>query len=124
MAPDDTPHTPTHSPRSASHQAARLEDIGAEASRLIQHAKADNTRRAYQADWKDFSAWCEKYLRVPLPATPETVAYYLADRSLELKTSTLQRRLAAIAVAHCTAGFESPTKSAQVKLVWAGIRRE
>jgi integrase len=52
------------------------------------------------------------------------VAYYLADRSQDLKTSTLQRRLATIAEAHRAAGHEPPTRHAQVKLVWAGIRRE
>jgi site-specific recombinase XerD len=48
----------------------------------------------------------------------------LADRSQDLKTRTLQRRLATISEAHRTAGHESPTKHGQVKLVWAGIRSE
>ena len=112
------------SPKAAKHHATRLEEIGTEASRYLEQSKASNTRRAYRADWADFSEWCEKYRRSPLPASPDTVAYYLADRSQELKTSTLQRRLATIAEAHRAAGLESPTKSAQVKLVWAGIRRE
>lgn len=112
------------SPTGAKHQATRLEDLGAEATKYIQQSKAENTKRAYRADWEDFSAWCEKYRRSALPATPDTVAYYLADRSQDLKTSTLQRRLATIAEAHRAAGVESPTKAAQVKLVWAGIRRE
>jgi site-specific recombinase XerD len=111
-------------PTGAKHQATRLEDIGAEATKYVQQAKSENTRRAYTADWADFSSWCEKYRRTPLPALPDTVAYYLADRSQDLKTSTLQRRLATISEAHRIAGFESPTRSAQVKLVWAGIRRE
>lgn len=111
-------------PKAARHHAARLEEIGEEAGRYLEQSKADNTRRAYRADWADFSAWCEKYRRSPLPASPDTVAYYLADRSQQLKTSTLQRRLATIAEAHRTAGVGSPTKAAQVKLVWAGIRRE
>ena len=52
------------------------------------------------------------------------MAYYLADRSLDLKTSTLKRRLATIAEAHKAANLESPTKNAQVRYVWAGICRE
>jgi site-specific recombinase XerD len=111
-------------PRAAESQAARLEDIGAKAASYIEKSKAENTRRAYRADWQDFAAWCEKFRRAALPASPDTVAYYLADRSQDLKTSTLQRRLATIAEAHRTAGCEAPTRHAQVKLVWAGIRRE
>ena len=52
------------------------------------------------------------------------MAYYLADRSQDLKTSTLKRRLATISEAHRAAGVESPTKLTQVKYVWAGICRE
>ena len=111
-------------PKAAQHHATRLEEVGDRATRFVANSKADNTLRAYRADWADFAAWCEKYRRPSLPAAPETVAYYLADRSQDLKTSTLQRRLATIAEAHRAAGVESPTKSAQVKLVWAGIRRE
>ncbi|AWM39153.1 integrase [Gemmata obscuriglobus] len=114
----------TSSPKEAKHHAERFEDIGSEADRYVEKSRAPNTRRAQRSDWKDFSSWCAKYARSPLPAAPDTVAYYLADRSQELKTSTLQRRLMSISDAHRTAGFDSPTKSAQVKLVWAGIRRD
>jgi site-specific recombinase XerD len=111
-------------PNVAKQQATRLEEIGEDATRYLEQSKAPNTRRAYAADWADFTAWCEKYRRGSLPASPDTVAYYLADRSQDLKTSTLQRRLATITEAHRAAGLESPNKSAQVRLVWAGIRRE
>jgi site-specific recombinase XerD len=39
------------------------------------------------------------------------------------KPSTLTRRISAISQAHQIAGFETPTKSAKVRLVMAGIRR-
>jgi site-specific recombinase XerD len=111
-------------PQGASHQAARLEELGAKASAYIDNAKAENTKKSYRSDWADFAAWCEKYRRPSMPASPDTVAYYLADRSQDLKTSTLQRRLSTIAEAHRAAGVESPTKHAQVRYVWAGICRE
>jgi site-specific recombinase XerD len=115
---------PALKPRAAEHHAARLEDLGTKAASYIEKSKAANTRRAYRADWQDFARWCGKFRREPLPASPDTVAYYLADRSQDLKVSTLQRRLATIAEAHRAAGHELPTRHAQVKLVWAGIRRE
>lgn len=115
---------PALRPRAAEHHAARLGELGAKAADYVENSKAANTRRAYRADWQDFAAWCKKYRQMPLPASPETVAYYLADRSQDLKVSTLGRRLATIAEAHRTAGHESPTRHGRVKLVWAGIRRE
>jgi site-specific recombinase XerD len=111
-------------PRAAKSQATRLEELGAIASAYIDEAKAENTKKSYRSDWADFTAWCGKYRRPALPAAPETVAYYLADRSQDLKPSTLKRRLATISEAHRAAGFESPAKHAQVKYVWAGICRE
>lgn len=120
----DTSHVVHPEPRGAEHQAQRLEELGARASEYIRDAKAENTRRRYRSDWVDFASWCEKYHRASMPALPDTVAYYLADRSQDLKTSTLKRRLATIAEAHRAAGFESPTKHTQVRYVWAGICRE
>jgi len=86
-------------------------------------ATAANTRRAYRADWRDFSAWCDRNHRAALPALPETVAVYLAAQAGHRKTSTIGRRLSAIAQAHKTAGLDSPTGEAAVRQVLAGIRR-
>ena len=86
-------------------------------------ATAANTRRAYRADWRDFSAWCERNHRAALPALPETVAVYLAAQAGRRKASTIGRRLSAIAQAHKTAGFDSPTGETAVRQVLAGIRR-
>ena len=121
---DEIFNLPRPAPRGAASVASRLEELGAEATRLVQSAKAENTKRGYRSDWADFVSWCEKFGRASLPAAADTVAYYLADRSQDLKTSTLKRRLATISEAHRTAGLESPTKSAQVRYVWAGICRE
>ena len=125
MPKDQSPsRTRLLEPRAAEHQAARLEELGERASAYIDGAKAENTRRSYRSDWADFTSWCEKYRRQSMPASPDTVAYYLADRSQDLKTSTLQRRLATISEAHRAAGVESPTKHTRVRYVWAGICRE
>jgi len=86
-------------------------------------AKAANTRRAYRADWADFTTWCIAHALTALPASPETVALYLAARAADRKPSTLARRLTSIAQAHTTAGHESPTAHPSVRQVVAGIRR-
>ena len=43
-------------------------------------AKAENTRRAYRADWEHFTAFCKKQNIPALPASPRTVALYVAAR--------------------------------------------
>jgi integrase len=93
------------------------------AESLISNSKADNTLKAYRSDWSDFALWCGKFGKQPLPATPNTVALYIADLSQTHKPATIQRRIASISQAHQVAGFDTPTKAAEVQLVWQGIRR-
>jgi site-specific recombinase XerD len=96
-----------------------------QARAYVKAAKAKNTLRAYDADWRDFSAWSQQHGRPPLPAEPETVALYLADRASTLKTSSLSRRLTAIARRHQALGYPSPAsmQHATVSEVWKGIQR-
>ena len=67
-------------------------------------ARSSPTRRAYASDMAAFSAWGGR-----VPASPETVASYLAA-SDSLAAATLRRRLAAIADAHQVVGHPDPTK--------------
>ena len=71
-----------------------------------------------------FAGWCDARGVAPLPATPETVAIFLADQaSAGIRPSTLTRRVAAIRYAHTLAGHEPPTNSELVKAAMKGIRR-
>lgn len=86
--------------------------------------KASNTRKGYASDWADFSAWCSAAELSSLPAEPATVARYLAHLADGgRKSSTIQRRVAAIRSAHQAAGFEPPTNTEGVKATMRGIRR-
>ncbi len=96
---------------------------GERARDYAQQARAANTRRAYRADWADFTAWCRDRHLAALPAAPGTVALYLSDLAMSRKTSTLQRRLSAISQAHKAADLETPTGHRAVRAVWSGIRR-
>ena len=70
-----------------------------------QSAMAENTGVAYRSDWRQFTRWAGLRDLPALPASPETVAAYLASMArLTDETggwlyapSTLGRRLAAIA---------------------------
>src|SRR5579864_374695 len=95
------------------------------ARQFIVAAKAPATLKAYRSDWRDFESWCLAHGLTALPAAPETVALYLAERADALKPATLTRRLAAIAKVHSAAGYESPAslRHAAVSEVLKGIRR-
>ena len=87
-------------------------------------ATADATRRAYTSDWRCFAEWCAGNGADPLPAAPETVGGYLAARAQTLRTSTLERRLAAIATAHRVAGHQLDTRHPAIRDVRRGIQRQ
>ena len=94
-----------------------------QAREFARHSKAENTLRGYRADWRDFCGWCESHAASPLPASPETVAAYIAECAGRLKVGSIQRRLNAIAEAHKALGLESPTHHAMVTNTMKGIRR-
>jgi len=100
-----------------------LSGIADRASEFAHDSKAANTVRAYRADWSHFVEWCTGHQQVTLPASPDTVALYIADLAATHKPSTLTRRISAISQAHQIAGFESPVHAAKVRAVMAGIRR-
>jgi site-specific recombinase XerD len=86
--------------------------------------KAAATRRAYRSDFRDFESWCGTRELIALPASPETAAAYFAHLAdAGRKTSTINRKCAAIAYAHKLSGFETPTLAEPVKAVLRGIRR-
>lgn len=90
---------------------------------FIAAAKAPNTIRAYQADWRHFTEWAQSEGREALPASPETVVAYLTDLADVAKVATLERRVASISQAHQMAKLESPTRTMPVRTLMAGIRR-
>lgn len=100
-----------------------LADLHSQAADYIKQAKSANTWRAYKADWADFDQWCASHSLPSLPATPAAVALYLTDRASTLKPASLQRRIASIAQHHIGNHQPDPTKSAEVKETWRGIRR-
>jgi integrase len=107
------------------HMPQALQDALAAARIFALSEKADATRRAYRSDFADFAQWAESFGLAPLPATPATVASYLAtlpDRGL--KASTITRRVAAIAYAHSLSGYDNPCTAATVRAVVRGIKRK
>jgi len=102
---------------------ARLENLLKKAEELRRHSQAENTRRAYESDWKHFQNWCANHELDSLPATVQTISAYLSDSAGNAKPSTISRRCAAIKWFHEDAGTMSPTLHTNVKQLLAAINR-
>ena len=87
-------------------------------------SKAAATVRAYRSDALVFEGWCARHGLRSLPASPQTVAGFLAaEAEAGRAASTIGRRLAAIAYAHKLAGEADPTDDEGVRATVRGIRR-
>lgn len=90
-------------------------------SRLDQYLDAAtraNTLRSYKAAVRHFEVEWGGHL----PATPDSVARYLADHADRLAVNTLKQRLAALAHWHGEHGFADPTRAPLVRKVLKGIQ--
>src|SRR5215207_8401202 len=90
--------------------ANALQDALRSAHEFSLGEKADRTRAAYAAAFRDFERFCATVERSPLPAEPSTVAAYLAHLAeRRLRPSTIQQRLSAIRYLHKLRGLDAPT---------------
>ena len=86
---------------------------------LVNAATADNTRRAYQSDLRQFLSWGGQ-----LPTTSQQIMDYLQVVATTLNPNTLQRRVLALHHWHELQGIDDPTKNQLVKKTLTGIRRK
>jgi integrase len=93
-------------------------EIEPSVAELVRLSVADNTRIAYRSDLDHFVRWGGM-----IPTTAEMVAKYLAAFSETLSVATLQRRIAAISVAHDAGGLPNPCKSILVRSTMNGVKR-
>lgn len=106
-------------------QGTEIDRIGSLASAAAADSLSENTLRAYRAGWKRFEAWAARHGGKAMPARPETVAAYLADRADRgASMPTVRADAAAIAAAHRHAGHEPPTASEGVRATLRGLARQ
>ncbi|MGC1504567.1 MAG: tyrosine-type recombinase/integrase [Sulfitobacter sp.] len=92
-------------------------------------AMAENTNKAYAADWKQFARWCRLRGTNPVPPSPEVIGLYLADlsatggKTIALSVSTIARSLSGLAWHYQQRGFTLDRKERRVATVLADIRR-
>ena len=100
-----------------------------ELSDILRHyarcSLAENTWRTYRSQWQRFAIWCRAHGTVALPANPEVVAQYLAERAHSgTAVASLEVALAALRFAHLAAGRAFCVDSPTLRLVMNGIRRQ
>ena len=59
-----------------------IKNLELETLKNLRNSKAANTLRAYQADFKDFSAFCIKNGLSSLPTEPKILSLYLTHLSV------------------------------------------
>jgi integrase len=84
----------------------------------LRQSLAASTQAQYLIDRQDFEAWGGL-----LPANPEAIASYVAQRAETLAVATLVRRLAALSKLHDAYGFANPVRTELVKATMRGIKR-
>jgi integrase len=91
---------------------------------------AENTNKAYAADWKHFARWCRLKGTEPLPPSPEMIGLYLTDLAAPrngvpaLSVSTIDRKLSGLAWNYAQRGFTLDRKNRHIAAVLAGIKRK
>ena len=100
-----------------------IKSLEVETLKNLKNSKANNTLRAYQSDYRDFSLFCSKNGLSSMPTQPKIVALYITHLSKFSKFSTLKRRIASISVIHKLKGHYLDTKHPIIMENLHGIKR-
>ena len=100
---------------------------------------AENTNKAYAADWKHFGRWCRRHGANPLGKSdpvgtapcpdPQLIGLYLTDlaapvgKATAITVTTIERRLSGLAWHYQQRGFILDRKNRHIATVLAGIKR-
>ncbi|MFD4181870.1 integrase [Rhodococcus sp. NPDC058514] len=115
----------------ASSALAVPADAAAAMHRLRVESVSPNTRAAQMSDWKNFTRWCDRVGRNPIPASPDLVGWFLTEKSSEVRqdgrpayaSATMTRWVASINKIHSLAGHPKPGQSPTVREILRGIAR-
>ncbi|MGB5083781.1 MAG: integrase, partial [Methylocystis silviterrae] len=123
-SPDDDVQTDARLIERAA--APHLAALSEKARDYARNARSENTRRAYEADWRQFAAWLRRQGLDPLPPDPQTVGLYLAacmeglPGREPLSVASLERRLAGICWRYRQRGAPLDTSDRHISTVLAG----
>jgi len=140
--PDSTPRTSKNDvlnaadrrlaalPAPSPARPAHLANLAGRARDYAEAASSANTKRAYAADWRHFTAWCERLGLDPVFPDPQVIGLYMtacasgtatADRRKD-SVSTIERRLSALSWNFTQRAIPLDRKDRHIATVLAGIR--
>jgi hypothetical protein len=138
----ETPDGAPPAPLAACPSNGRLDALAETAKDYARNARADNTRRAYDSDWRQFSSWLRRQGFSALPPDPQTVGLYLAACVADVSSgakryavdgtgrgaapvsvATLERRISGICWHYRQLGQPLDVGDRHIATVLAGIRR-
>jgi integrase len=112
-------------------QNDHLAALAETAKNYARAARANNTQRAYDSDWRHFSSWLRRQGLPQLPPDPQTVGLYLAASAdgaghgaEPTSVATLERRLSGICWHYRQLGDPLDSRDRHISTVLAGIRRQ
>ncbi|GFE66977.1 tyrosine-type recombinase/integrase [Litoreibacter roseus] len=110
--------------------SGNLDKLVDKARSYAEAATAENTNKAYRADWKHFASWCRRKGVDALVPSPAIIGLYITDcakpqdGSPALSVSTIERRLSGISSNYRQRGLYLDLKDRHIASVWAGIKRQ
>lgn len=103
--------------------AADAETLAQDALRYAVQSHGAGTLKAYRSAYRAYNAWCETMQRDPLCADPSLIAIYIAHLAKRLSVSSIRVHLAAIVMAHRSAGKQLDLKHPTIAPVLEGVTR-
>ncbi|MDR3516555.1 MAG: tyrosine-type recombinase/integrase [Azospirillaceae bacterium] len=126
-APDARPRPEAGRLPACGTEVMALSDLAQQARAYAQGAKADNTNRAYAADWRHFTGWCIRNGVALLPPDPQVIGLYITALASAPRrptsVATLERRLSGLVWNYRSRGQFLDRGDPHIKEVLAGIRR-
>lgn len=121
-------------PATPAEEAPFPPELLEKAGEAVAGAFAGSTKRAYEFEWRRFTAWCARMGRIPLPASPETVQQFVLwldseetftpDKKKRLKPPSIKRALAALSTAHGLRDQPSPVSNQVVMRTLEKVMRD
>lgn len=109
---------------------SHLEQLAGRARDYVEAASSPNTRRAYDADWKQFGSWCRRHGLEYLTPNPQVVGLYITACASGAATanrkpaavSSIERRLSALSWHYRQLGTPLDRNDRHIATVLDGIR--
>jgi len=126
---EEVPTLPAPVGFSGSGQALALQQLSDRARDYAKASRAENTRRAYEADWRHYQTWCRCNGFEAIPPDPQTLGLYItacafgAGGGAANSVRTIERRLSSLVWQFRQRDLIFDRSDRHVATVLAGIRK-